>query len=109
MTLKRLCPLLFCLLLATPASAGNVSLNFTNADIVPVLRILAKEAGMNIFIGPEVQGEVTVSLVNKPALGALGLILAMQERDYRYKVLGNTIVVASPEKLDEIPDDLFSR
>ena len=98
---------LLCLALTLSASARRVTLNYTNADIRPILQNLAKAADMNIFISPEVQGTVTVSVKNKEPLDALKVILSLQRVEYRYKVLNNTLVVATPAKLSEIPDNLF--
>ena len=86
-----------------------MSLNYTNADLVPVLKKLARDAGMNIFLSPEVKGRVTISIKNVSANSAMDLILALQEEKYSYKVLKNTYVVATPERLNEIPDDLLGR
>ncbi|MGE0491806.1 MAG: secretin N-terminal domain-containing protein [Vulcanimicrobiota bacterium] len=84
-----------------------VTLDFVNADLVYVIKVLAKEMNRNVFVGPTVDGSVTVTLKNVPVEGALALILKMQENEYDYKVLKNTIVVAAPEKLSEIPDDIL--
>lgn len=80
-----------------------VTLDFVNADLVYVLKVLAKEMNRNIYVGPTVAGSVTVTLKNVPVEGAMALILQMQENEYDYKIVGsNTIVVAAPEKLAEI-------
>lgn len=92
-----------------PAPIKTVNLDFVNADLVYVIKILAKEMGRNVFIAPDVTGSVTVTLNKVPPEGALALILRMQENDYNYKLVGNTIVVATPEKLDQISDDILTR
>jgi type II secretory pathway component GspD/PulD (secretin) len=86
-----------------------VTLDFVNADLVYVIKVLAKEMGRNIYIGPGVDGSVTVTLKSVPVEGALALILKMQESEIGYKLLGksNTLVVAPPEKLNTIPDDIL--
>jgi type II secretory pathway component GspD/PulD (secretin) len=85
-----------------------VTLDFVNADLVYVLKVLAKEMNRNIYVGPTVAGSVTVTLKNVPVEGAMALILQMQENEYDYKLLDyNTIVVAAPEKLSEVADDVF--
>ncbi len=84
-----------------------VTLDFVNADLVYVIKVLAKEMNRNVYVGPTVDGSVTVTLKNVPVEGALNLILKMQENEYDYKVLDKTIVVAAPEKLAEIPDDIL--
>lgn len=101
--------LLLLLLLCTFAQAKPVSLNATNSELRPVLQKLARDAGMNIFVSPEVKGRVTVNVRDTSHLRALELILSLQQDRFAYKILKNTIVVATPEKLDEIPDDLFGR
>ena len=85
-----------------------VTLDFVNADLVYVLKVLAKEMNRNIYVGPTVAGSVTVTLKNVPVEGAMALILQMQENEYDYKILDyNTVVVAAPEKLSEVADDVF--
>ncbi len=90
-----------------------VTLDFVNADLVYVLKVLAKEMGRNIYVGPTVQGSVTVTLKNVPVEGAMALILQMQENEYDYKVLDGpsvrTVVVAPPDKLAEIADDILGK
>lgn len=89
-----------------------VTLDFVNADLVYVLKVLAKEMNRNIYVGPTVSGSVTVTLNNVPVEGAMALILQMQENEYDYKILDSygskTIVVAAPEKLSEIADDVLA-
>ena len=97
------------LLFSLGAQARPVSLEYTNADLVPVLKKLARAAGMNVYLSPEVQGKVTISMKNVEPEAALKLILSLQENEYRYKILKNTYVIASPEKLKEIPDDLLGK
>lgn len=90
-----------------------VTLDFVNADLVYVLKVLAKEMGRNIYVGPTVQGSVTVTLKNVPVEGAMALILQMQENEYDYKILDGpstrTVVVAPPDKLAEIADDILNK
>ena len=86
-----------------------VTLDFVNADLVYVLKVLAKEMNRNIYVGPTVAGSVTVTLKNVPVEGAMALILQMQENEYDYKVVGsNTIVVAAPEKLAEVESNILA-
>jgi type II secretory pathway component GspD/PulD (secretin) len=69
--------------------------------------------GRNIYVGPTVQGSVTVTLKNVPVEGAMALILQMQENEYDYKILDGpstrTVVVAPPDKLAEIADDILNK
>lgn len=84
-----------------------VSLDFVNADLVYVIKVLAKEMHRNVYVGPTVQGSVTVTLKNVPVEGALALILKMQENPYDYKIVDNTVIVAAPEKLQQIPSNIL--
>ncbi len=86
-----------------------VSVDFVNADLVYVIKVLGKEMNKNVVVDPTVEGSVTVTLKSVPVEGALALILKMQENPYDYKVLNDqrTIVVASPEKLGEIADNIM--
>lgn len=87
-----------------------VTLDFVNADLVYVIKILAKEMGRNVYIGPGVEGSVTVTLKSVPVDGALALILKMQENDIAYKLIGyNTLIVAAPEKVNQIEDEILGK
>lgn len=92
---------------AKPAPRPCVSMNDTNADLRDVLKRLASKMGRNLYVHPGVQGTVTLAVRDVPADSAFQLVLKMQTEDYDYKVVGNTIVVAAPDKLAEIPDDLM--
>jgi len=86
-----------------------VSLDFVNADLVYVIKVLAKEMGRNVVLLPGVEGSVTVTLKSVPVEGALALILKMQESDFDYKILsGRTLCVGPPEKLATISDDILN-
>ena len=87
-----------------------VTLDFVNADLVYVIKVLAKEMGRNVYIGPGVEGSVTVTLKSVPVDGALALILKMQENDIAYKLVGyNTLIVAAPEKVNQIEEDILGK
>jgi len=92
----------------TKPHSKMVSLDFVNADLVYVVKVLAKEMNRNIYVGPGVEGSVTVTLKSVPVEGALALILKMQENEFDYKVVEpNTLIVAPKEKLGTIPDDIL--
>jgi type II secretory pathway component GspD/PulD (secretin) len=77
-----------------------VSMEFKDADIQNVLRILAKQAGLNMIVGEEIKGKVTVSFVDVTLEEALKQILASQ--GYVYVKTDNIIRVTVQEKLDMI-------
>lgn len=60
-----------------PASNGSrlISLDFKDADIANLLRILAAESGKNIVAGEDVKGKVSISLQNVTWELALDVIL----------------------------------
>jgi type IV pilus assembly protein PilQ len=61
----------------TPSPAGEqlISLEFKDADVVNLLRILAAESGRNMVIGEDVKGKMSISLRNVPWTLALQTIL----------------------------------
>ncbi len=70
-----------------------VSMNFKNANIVDLLRVLAKQNNLNIIAGQNISGQVTVSL-NDVHLGtALDAILKVNK--YDWFIQGNIIVIKS--------------
>ncbi len=60
--------------LQTPNS-NLVSLDFQDADIVPILRLLGDVSGYNIVVHPDVKGKITMKLMNVPWEQALDVIL----------------------------------
>ena len=87
----------------TPAQPGMVSLDFREADIQNVLRILAYKSGVNIVTGPEVTGLVTIQLREVPWEQALTVIL--ETYGYGYDRRGNIITVTSIENLKKRRED----
>jgi type IV pilus secretin PilQ/predicted competence protein len=60
---------------AAPAALPLISLEFKDAEVVNLLRILASESGRNIVIGDDVKGRMSISLHNVPWTLALQTIL----------------------------------
>src|SRR6266511_3783553 len=58
-----------------PGESRLISLDFKDADIVNLLRILSAESGRNIVVGDDVKGKVSVSLHNVTWEQALDTIL----------------------------------
>ena len=48
------------------SSSDNITLDFKEADINTVLRVMSIKSNVNIVAGPEVQGTVTIRLENVP-------------------------------------------
>src|SRR6266581_3175384 len=62
-----------------PAATGGphlISLDFKDADVINLLRILAAESGRNIVIGDDVKGKMSIALRNVPWELALDTILS---------------------------------
>jgi len=83
----------------------TVSLDFVNADLIYVLKILAKEMNMNLVTDQTVKGSVTMTLKDVPAEGALKLILKLS--GFEYKILDHTILVGSQDTINKIPNDIL--
>ncbi|MBF0591803.1 MAG: secretin and TonB N-terminal domain-containing protein [Nitrospirae bacterium] len=54
---------------------GLVTLDFNNADIVPIMRLISDVSGYNIVVDPGVKGKITLKLRDVPWDKALELIL----------------------------------
>lgn len=87
----------------TPDSAGLVSLDFQEADIRNVLKVLAFKTGVNIVAGPEVIGSVSIQLKDVPWQKALDVILSTY--GFGYEQRGNIIKVMSIENLKKYRED----
>lgn len=82
---------------------GLVSLDFRDADIKDVLRVLSYKSGVNIVAGPEVVGLVTIQLDNVPWQRALDVVL--QTYGYAYERRDNIINVTTVENLKKRRED----
>lgn len=78
---------------------GRVSIDFKDADIKDVLRVISYKSGMNIISGEDVKGAVTIHLVNVPWQKALDVIL--KTYGFGYDRDENIISVTTLEKLQE--------
>lgn len=82
---------------------GDVSLDFREADIRNVLKILSFKSGVNIVAGPEVTGVVSIQLSEVPWQQALDVIL--QTYGYAYEKKGSIIIVTTIENLKQRRED----
>jgi type II secretory pathway component HofQ len=82
-----------------PATNGRrlISLDFKDADVVNLLRILAAESGRNIVIGDDVKGKMSISLRNVPWDQALDTILTT--RGLQKIETGNVLRIVTTEQL----------
>jgi type IV pilus assembly protein PilQ len=80
----------------TPSN-GNISLDFKDAEVVNLLRILAAESGKNIVISDDVKGKMSITLRNVPWEQALDIIL--EARGLEKVERGNVIRIVTRDQL----------
>ena len=85
------------------SDSGIVSLDFQDADIRSVLKVLAFKSGVNIVAAPDVTGVVTIQLNDVPWQKALDVILSTY--GYGYERSGNIITVMTVENLKKYRED----
>ena len=88
---------------ATLSSVENVTLDFKDADIQNVLKIISYKSGMNIVTTPDVIGNVTIRLVDVPWDRALDVIL--KTYGYGYQRQANVILVTKMENISKIQSE----
>ncbi len=82
---------------------GTVTLDFQDADIRNVLKVLAFKSGVNIVVSPEVAGNVSIQLADVPWQKALEVILSTY--GYGFERKGNIITVTTIENLKKRRED----
>jgi type IV pilus assembly protein PilQ len=86
----------------------KISLDFVDADIKNILELIAEVSGLNIVVGDNVRGRVTIRLLEVPWDQALEVIL--QSQSLAMGRVGNVIRIAPLEKLRrERKDELSSK
>ena len=83
---------------AADALAPHVTLNFTNTEVVQILKALAMQTGVNIVTAPDVKGTLSVTLDNVSVKDALDMVTSVS--GLRYARVGNSYIVATPDKID---------
>jgi len=79
-------------------SGQKISLDFQDADIHNIFRILHEVSGKNFVIGDDVKGRVTLKLVNVPWDQVLDLILNMNKLET--VIQGNVVRIATLSTLE---------
>ena len=82
------------------AADTKINMNFKGADVRDVLRTIAELAKVNLVTDSSVSGEITIHLRNLSFQDALHLVT--QVHGLAYKWYDNTVVVATPERIDEL-------
>lgn len=89
-------------------SGRKLSLDFKDADIKNILRLIAEVSNLNIIAGDDVSGKITMRLVDVPWDQALELIL--QARNLGMTRVGNVVRIAPLETLKrEVQAELEAR
>lgn len=93
---------------AAPPATGLISVDFKDAEIRQVLRIISLKSGIDIVAGPDVEGLVTIKLTDVPWEQALDLILRTYSFTYERK--GDVIRVMSLEAVEQeaLATDVFT-
>jgi general secretion pathway protein D len=91
---------------AVGAQARINDMNFKNADLTDVLRAIAEVANVNLITDSNVSGTITIHLKDISFNKALDLIT--QTRSLTYKWDENTVVVASPDRIEEIYSNMVT-
>lgn len=82
----------------TPRYKGErITLDFQNADIHNVLRIIADVSGLNIVTSDEVKGTITIRLKDVPWDQALDVVL--ESKDLDKMAIGNVVRIAPADKI----------
>lgn len=78
-----------------PNGDSVVNLSLRDADVTQVLRMFADQAGMNIIFAPEVEGSITMDLVDIPLGEALSLVVKTNK--LFYDIQANTLVISTQD------------
>jgi len=78
-------------------SGRRISLDFKDVDIADVLRLIAEVSDLNVIAGDEVDGKVTIRLVDVPWDQALDVILLT--KGLGFARIGNVLRIASADVL----------
>ncbi|MFW5737162.1 MAG: type II and III secretion system protein, partial [Halanaerobium sp.] len=81
-------------------------MNFKNTDVVDVFRTIAEAADVNLIAANDVSGDITIHLKDITFEKAIELIT--QSRDLDYEWDEDTVVVAAPDRIDSIYDNIVT-
>jgi type IV pilus assembly protein PilQ len=80
-----------------------MTMDFFNADVTNILRLIGEVSNLNIIWGPEVKGKVSMRLKNVPWDQALDLVLANNNLGMRRE--GNVIWVTTRAQIAQIEEE----
>lgn len=93
---------LIAVLLSVSCLAQGLELSFQDTDFAEIFRALGETQGLNVLVDPAVQGKGTFQLKGVSFREALHLVAAYSGYDYRLE--GNTLLVAAPERIKELEE-----
>lgn len=109
--------IILALMLAVPGMAAprrprppgaRLTADFYEADIVTVLKVVAKSLGRNVYIGPIGDRRLSISYRDAPPEAALQA--ALNKSGISYKLVDyNTLIVGTPDKIEQIESEILGR
>lgn len=87
---------------------GNITIDFKDADVKTVLRVLSEKSGVNIVAGRDVEGYITIRLSN--VYWEMALDIICKNYGYAYEKDENIIRVTTLENLkqEELTTEVFA-
>lgn len=76
-----------------------VDMEFRDAPLVDVFQVLGELGGLNVLVDPSVTGTVSFYLKDLGVQEALDLV--SRTTGFRYRIVGNTLIVATEKRLQE--------
>ncbi len=77
-----------------------ITLTAKDANLSEILRVLAERSGMNFVVGEGVQREKITLILNRTPLDE-AINLLVRAAGLSYEVIGNSVLIADPDKLKE--------
>jgi type IV pilus assembly protein PilQ len=81
----------------------RVTLEFADADIRKIFQLIAEVSNLNILVGDDVSGTISIKLVNVPWDQALDVIL--ETKGLGMKRAGNIVLIKPKEKIVSLADE----
>ena len=91
----------------TTGPSGLVSVDFKDADIRQVLRVISLKSGIDIVAGSDVEGLVTIKLTNVPWEEALDIILRTYGFTYEQKGRVVRVMTVKALELEALSTEVF--
>lgn len=91
----------------SPGQPGTVSVDFKDADIRQVLRVLSLKSGVDIVAGPDVEGLITIKLTQVPWEQALDIILRTYGLIYERKANVIRVMTLAAVEQEAVSTEVF--